>query len=222
MNRVLCRGDPQPERSDREGQGLRGTRPLVEDAVVQRLNDRAGGDRPGGVPQEPQTSPGNARGPSRPLRLGERETMHRRVRALLTMRVVLVLIAAGHAAAALAVIGYAGWGLWAPFSRRSDVAIVVVPSLSATAEAGRTAYDQRCLQCHGLHGAGTAAGPPLVHSVYRPAHHADVAFALAIQRGVRSHHWKFGDMPPQPGLSAREVETLVRYVRELQRANGIE
>jgi len=109
--------------------------------------------------------------------------MHRRVRALLTMRVVLVLIAAGHAAAALAVIGYAGWGLWAPFSRRSDVAIVVVPSLSATAEAGRTAYDQRCLQCHGLHGAGTAAGPPLVHSVYRPAHHADVAFALAIQRG---------------------------------------
>jgi len=152
MNRVLCRGDPQPERSDREGQGLRGTRPLVEDAVVQRLNDRAGGDRPGGVPQEPQTSPGNARGPSRPLRLGERETMHRRVRALLTMRVVLVLIAAGHAAAALAVIGYAGWGLWAPFSGRSDVAIVVVPSLSATAEAGRTAYDQGCLQCHGLHG----------------------------------------------------------------------
>ena len=51
--------------------------------------------------------------------------MHRRVRALLTMRVVLVLIAAGHAAAALAVIGYAGWGLWDPFSRRSDVAIVV-------------------------------------------------------------------------------------------------
>jgi len=46
--------------------------------------------------------------------------MHRRVRALLTMR-VLVLIAAGHAAAALAVIGYAGWGLWNPLSRRSDV-----------------------------------------------------------------------------------------------------
>jgi mono/diheme cytochrome c family protein len=189
-----------------KGQGLRGARRLVEDAVVQRLNDRARGDRPGGVPQEPQTSLGSARGPSRSLRPGVRETMHRRVRALLTMRVVLVLIAAGHAAAALAVIGYAGWGLWAPFSRRSDVAIVVVPSLSATAEAGRTAYERRCLQCHGLHGAGTAAGPPLVHSVYRPAHHADVAFALAVRRGVRAHHWRFGDMPPQADASLDEVK----------------
>lgn len=148
--------------------------------------------------------------------------MHRRVRALLTMRVVLVLIAAGHAAAALAVIGYAGWGLWDPFSRRSDVAIVVVPSFSAIAEAGRTAYDQRCLQCHGLHGAGTAAGPPLVHSVYRPAHHADVAFALAVRRGVRAHHWRFGDMPPQADASLDEIEAITRYIRELQRGNGID
>lgn len=137
------------------------------------------------------------------------------------MRGVLVLIAAGHAAAALAVIGYAGWGLSGPFSRRSEV-VVVVPSLSATAEAGRAAYDQRCLQCHGLHGAGTAAGPPLVHSVYRPAHHADVAFALAVRQGVRAHHWRFGDMPPQADMSVDEVEAITRYIRELQRENGID
>jgi mono/diheme cytochrome c family protein len=147
--------------------------------------------------------------------------MHRRVRALLTMRVVLVLIAAGHAVASLAVIGYAGWGLWDPFSRRSDVAIVV-PSLSAIAEAGRTAYDQRCLQCHGLHGAGTAAGPPLVHSVYRLAHHADIAFTLAVRQGVRAHHWRFGDMPPQADTSLDEIEAITRYIRELQRGNGID
>jgi mono/diheme cytochrome c family protein len=148
--------------------------------------------------------------------------MHRRVRALLTMRVVLVLIAAGHAAAALAVIGYARWGLWDPFNRSSQVAVVVVPSLSAAAEAGRTAYDQRCLQCHGLHGAGTVAGPPLVHSVYRPAHHADVAFALAVRHGVRAHHWRFGDMPPQADASLDEINAITRYIRELQRENGID
>jgi mono/diheme cytochrome c family protein len=155
------------------------------------------------------------------LRLGELDKLKPRVRALLTTRVALVLIVAGHAAA-LAVIGYAGWGLWDPFSRRSEVAVVVVPSLSAAAEAGRAAYDRRCLQCHGLHGAGTAAGPPLVHSVYRPAHHADVAFVLAVRQGVRAHHWRFGDMPPQTDMSVDEVEAITRYIRELQRGNGID
>ena len=98
---------------------------------------------------------------------------------------------------------------------------IASPSFSATAEAGRTAYDQRCLQCHGLHGAGTAAGPPLVHSVYRPAHHADVAFALAVRQGVRAHHWRFGDMPAQADASSDEIEAITRYIRELQRGNGI-
>ena len=124
--------------------------------------------------------------------------------------------------AAFAGIGYAAWGLWDSFSPRSGVAIVVnVPPLSAAAEAGRAAYDRRCLQCHGLHGAGTAVGPPLVHPVYRPAHHADFAFALAVGRGVRAHHWRFGDMPPQPDTSRDEVEAITRYIRELQRGNNI-
>ena len=124
--------------------------------------------------------------------------------------------------AAFAAIGYAVWGLWDSFSPSSGMAIVVdVPPLSAAAEAGRAAYDRRCLQCHGLHGAGTAVGPPLVHPVYRPAHHADFAFALAVGRGVRAHHWRFGDMPPQPDTSRDEVEAITRYIRELQRGNNI-
>jgi mono/diheme cytochrome c family protein len=100
--------------------------------------------------------------------------------------------------------------------------IVVVPELSSAAREGRDAFDRRCVQCHGRHAAGTAVGPPLVHSIYRPAHHADVAFALAVQRGVVAHHWRFPDMPPQPGMPPGEIETITRYVRELQRANGIE
>lgn len=120
-------------------------------------------------------------------------------------------------------IGYAGRGFWDSLSPNSGVAIVVaVPPLSATAEAGRVAYDRRCSQCHGLHGAGTAAGPPLVHPIYRAAHHADFAFALAIRRGVSAHHWRFGDMPPQPDTSRDEVEAITRYIRELQRRNNID
>ena len=118
------------------------------------------------------------------------------------------------------IVGYLGDSIWKGIPAKP--AVVAVPDLSEDARVGGDVVDRRCSTCHGRNAAGSGAGPPLVHRIYRPAHHADVAFALAIQRGVRSHHWKFGDMPPQPGLSAREVETLVRYVRELQRANGIE
>ena len=58
--------------------------------------------------------------------------------------------------------------------------------------------------------------------MYQPAHHGDVAFELAVRRGVRAHHSRFGDMPPQPAVTADEVVQITRYVRELQRANGID
>ena len=120
----------------------------------------------------------------------------------------------------LVTLAYAGRRVWdgAPPSPR----IVVAPELSSTAREGRDAFDRRCAECHGRHAAGTAVGPPLVHSLYRPAHHANVAFALAVQRGVAAHHWRFRDMPAQPGMPPGEVEKVTRYVRELQRANGIE
>ena len=66
------------------------------------------------------------------------------------------------------------------------------------------------------------AGPPLVHAIYRPAHHADMTFTLAIRRGVAAHHWRFGNMPPQPAVGEEEIGLIVRYVRELQLANGID
>jgi hypothetical protein len=52
--------------------------------------------------------------------------------------------------------------------------------------------------------------------------------SLASQRdgrsppGVRAHHWRFGDMPPDPAVTPVEVAQITRYVRELQQANGIE
>jgi len=61
-----------------------------------------------------------------------------------------------------------------------------------------------------------------MHRIYRPAHHADVAFVLAVRRGVSAHHWRFGDMPPQVDASQDEVEAITLYIRELQRGNGID
>lgn len=116
----------------------------------------------------------------------------------------------------------AGFLVW---HARHDVAEprpIRVPDLSPVARQGRAAFDRYCVECHGPHGAGSADGPPLVHPVYRPAHHADMAFALAVQRGVRAHHWRFGDMPAQPDVRADEIAAITRYVRELQVANEIE
>jgi mono/diheme cytochrome c family protein len=105
---------------------------------------------------------------------------------------------------------------------RSERVSVTVPELSAVARSGRDAFGRHCAQCHGEDAGGTGSGPPLVHRVYRAAHHADIAFELAMRRGVVAHHWRFGNMPPTPAVTATEVDQITRYVRELQRANGID
>lgn len=86
---------------------------------------------------------------------------------------------------------------------------------------GEAWYLAHCAACHGPGGTGTEQGPPLVHPVYAPRHHADAAFVLAATAGVRAHHWRFGDMPPVPAVSRAQVTAIVRYVRWLQRVSGI-
>jgi mono/diheme cytochrome c family protein len=98
---------------------------------------------------------------------------------------------------------------------------ITVPELSAAAMQGRAAFDKNCATCHGRNATGTDKGPPLVHPIYEPSHHADLAFLLAARNGVRAHHWRFGNMPPVEGVTDGEIEWIVAYVRELQRANGI-
>ena len=103
------------------------------------------------------------------------------------------------------------------------VSIKVPDTLSADAMMGQRAFDATCAACHGADATGKMGfGPPLVHKIYEPNHHADMAFVMAVQNGVRAHHWPFGDMPAQSGLTKADVGNIVAYVRELQRANGIE
>lgn len=98
---------------------------------------------------------------------------------------------------------------------------VVVPTLTENEMGGERTFDQHCSACHGKNAAGTKSGPPLVHKIYEPSHHGDGAFFRAVRQGVTAHHWHFGHMPVVPTVSEQEIASIVRYVRVLQRANGI-
>jgi mono/diheme cytochrome c family protein len=119
-------------------------------------------------------------------------------------------------------VGIALWESIGPESAAENQAIAVtVPQLSPLAAEGKTAFDAVCATCHGTNAAGSSKGPPLIHDIYNPGHHNDAAFYLAAQRGVRQHHWRFGNMPAQPGVSEDEIKAIVQYVREVQQANGV-
>ncbi len=116
--------------------------------------------------------------------------------------------------------GIFAWRFISP-STGTPIVTVRIPALSAMAVRGAKAFDANCAQCHGANAAGGDRGPPLVHEIYNPGHHADAAFFFAVKRGVRRHHWAAGDMLPQPQVTEDDVYAIVRYIRELQEANGI-
>ena len=134
---------------------------------------------------------------------------------------VLGLVALGIGALVLA-----GLAAYFATSGESDdgvtVAVIVPAELSAEAAQGEAIFTANCRACHGKNASGTKLGPPLIHDIYNPGHHSDQAFYLAAQIGVRAHHWPYGDMPAQPQVDEDDVALIIRYVRELQVANGIE
>jgi mono/diheme cytochrome c family protein len=111
---------------------------------------------------------------------------------------------------------------WQQQSRRDSVAVTVtVPRLSALAQDGEEAFGENCAACHGANAGGSGKGPPLIHKIYEPNHHADGSVVRAIAYGVKAHHWPFGNMPPQPQVTADQTRAIIAYLREVQRANGI-
>ena len=138
------------------------------------------------------------------------------------------------AIAAILVAGGVGYALWPapPKTTTTDTAInaengvltnVLLPeTLSQNAQIGQLGFEAKCAACHGVNAAGQdGVAPPLVHNVYEPSHHGDEAFQRAASMGVRGHHWPFGDMPPVEGVTRGDVTMIIAYIRELQRANGI-
>ncbi|MEE8394221.1 MAG: cytochrome c [Rhodospirillales bacterium] len=125
-------------------------------------------------------------------------------------------------------LGVIGWRFVSPSPESRPAANrVVTPdtvklaALSGRAKAGKTAFDENCAACHGDNATGTEQGPPLLHDTYNPGHHDDNSFLRAVKDGVPRHHWNFGDMAPQPQVSRNETISIIEYVREMQRANGI-
>ncbi len=99
---------------------------------------------------------------------------------------------------------------------------IVVPQFSAMATQGEAAFNENCAACHGVNIAGTANGPTLIHSLYRPGHHPDGAFVSAAMNGVQAHHWRFGNMPPVPGITPQKLTVIIAYIRAMQQANGVQ
>ncbi len=114
-------------------------------------------------------------------------------------------------------LGLAALAACAPTTPGSEAAQSV-----GDAVAGEPLYQNNCAQCHGTDLRGTDQGPPHLDKVYESGHHADISFTLAVERGVPAHHWDFGPMPPIEGLTADDVADIIAYVREQQRAVGIE
>ena len=103
-----------------------------------------------------------------------------------------------------------------------ETVAVSVPELSAQARRGQQYFQAACARCHGPNAGGIEGkGPPLVHSYYRPAHHADAAIMLAVRRGVQSHHWRYGNMPVIEGITDGEITDIIAFIRSVQQANGI-
>ncbi len=105
----------------------------------------------------------------------------------------------------------------------TTLAEVLLPStLSDSAQIGKRAFEAKCVVCHGVNAAGqVGVAPPLVHKIYEPSHHGDESLQRAVSLGVRAHHWRFGNMPAVEGLTRGDVAMVAIYIRELQRANGI-
>jgi mono/diheme cytochrome c family protein len=132
-------------------------------------------------------------------------------------------------AAGVAIVALAGYVLLkqderapAEVAAGAPLVAVKVPTLTGDALKGEALFNANCASCHGKNAAGRDGnGPPLVHKIYEPNHHADGAFYLAAMRGVRAHHWPFGDMPPVESVREEQVASILTYVRTLQRENGI-
>ena len=98
---------------------------------------------------------------------------------------------------------------------------VTESALSDTARAGEELFNANCSVCHGVGATGTTQGPPLIDRIYQPGHHPDFSIRNAVRQGVKQHHWVFGDMAPVAGVSSDDVEKIICYIREKQRADGI-
>jgi cytochrome c len=107
-------------------------------------------------------------------------------------------------------------------NKETPIVSTTMPELAFSYVQGETLYQENCSTCHGPSlGGREGLGPPFVHGYYKPSHHSDIAFYRAVELGVTAHHWPFGNMPAVPSLSKSETAEIIKYIRAVQRDNGI-
>jgi len=131
----------------------------------------------------------------------------------------------------IGILGYTFWNnikqvdqvVTPDMGANTALAKVILPeTFSENAKVGKLLYEAKCVACHAVNASGQdGVAPPLVHKIYEPSHHGDESFQRAVSLGVQAHHWRFGNMLPVEGLTRGDVKMITAYVRELQRANGI-
>lgn len=101
---------------------------------------------------------------------------------------------------------------------------LALPSLlSPLAQSGKQAFEAVCATCHGTALRGSDKAPPLLHLYYTPGWgHGDDSILEAATQGVKSHMWRFGDMPKPAGLKPGQETEILAYVRAMQGANGLD
>ena len=140
----------------------------------------------------------------------------------MTERIGRRAVRAGRAAGVAALVA-AVW-MFSACSRAEPPAVapgVAIGDPPAELADGQRLFLFHCARCHGPGGTGTGHGPALLSKIYEPSHHGDASFLMAIRRGVSAHHWRFGNMPPIPGVSDDDAARIVAYIRWAQRQAGI-
>ncbi|HEV2387427.1 MAG TPA: cytochrome c [Candidatus Acidoferrales bacterium] len=85
------------------------------------------------------------------------------------------------------------------------------------AKAGKAVYQKSCATCHGMNGEGKEAIAKMLHTTMKPLgskevqDKSDAELKKAVTGGI-------GKMQPVKGLSEKQVNDVIAYVRELGRA----
>jgi mono/diheme cytochrome c family protein len=131
--------------------------------------------------------------------------------------VVVGLAVRGHRTAAGVVVVVLALGACGGGGQPEDL-----PTGAALLAQGRDVYTNACATCHGDALGGTTAGPPLLAELYAPGQLSDEAMATAIVDGAPQQYWTFGPMPGVGGLSDVDIAAVIAFVRDEQRAAGLE
>lgn len=102
-------------------------------------------------------------------------------------------------------------------AEKTDDAVKIPFQLSK----GQITYEKYCSSCHGKDLNGTKKGPPFLHGFYKPSHHGDASFYRAALKGVRAHHWNFGNMEPVKGMTERKTKHVIAYIRFYQKQKNL-